>query len=209
MDNASELISLLHALAIGSLLGLEREYRQKPAGFRTIALITIASALFTILSIRLGGTMSPDRVAANILTGIGFIGAGIIFREKGSIRGLTTAATVWAAASLGMACGIGSYSLAWATLGIVLVVLEVFENVQERFLAIYHSRKCIIIVRNPDTVPALENMMRKCGLRFKLVGRSFTRSSLTLHYQLVGKAKNLVVFENKLRTLDGLDGYRF
>ncbi|HNM24169.1 MAG TPA: MgtC/SapB family protein [Saprospiraceae bacterium] len=209
MDHSNDFICLLHALAIGSLLGLEREYRQKPAGFRTIALITVASTLFTLLSIRLGGGVSPDRVAANILTGVGFIGAGIIFREKGTVRGLTTAATVWAAASLGMAAGLGVFSLAWATCGIVLIVLEVFEIVQEHFLALYHSRKCEIIVRNPDTVPELESMMHQCGMRYKLTNKTFTRSSLTLQYQLFGKTNSLSEFENRLRSLEGLDGYKF
>lgn len=91
---------------LGALIGLERELRGYPAGIRTIALVALGSALFTDVSGLLGG---DDRVAAGIVSGIGFLGAGVIFREGYTVRGITTAATIWSAAAVGMAVGAELY----------------------------------------------------------------------------------------------------
>src|SRR5687768_12454562 len=85
---------------LGAFMGLERELRGHPAGIRTLSLVTLGSCLFTDISRLLGG---EDRVAAQVVTGIGFLGAGVIFREGAGVKGITTAATVWAAAAIGMA----------------------------------------------------------------------------------------------------------
>src|SRR5215470_2217720 len=105
---------LLIAAGLAAAIGLEREYHQKPAGLRTNMLIGIGSALFTILSIGFAqaGQGTTDRVAAQIATGIGFLGAGAIMRDRHSIHGLTTAATIWVNAATGMAVGAGAYKLA-------------------------------------------------------------------------------------------------
>ena len=110
----TELIQrLLLAVAIGGLIGAERELRRKSAGFRTNILIALGSAVFTICSLTLGnGIGDPSRIAAQIVTGIGFLGAGTILRNRGSVHGLTTAATVWVNAALGIAAGGGQYRLA-------------------------------------------------------------------------------------------------
>jgi len=98
-----DLTKLLVALVIGAIIGAEREYRTKSAGFRTVILITVGSTLFTIVS----NLMSNDaRVASNIVTGIGFLGAGAIFKEGASVKGLTTATTIWISAAIGMAIGV-------------------------------------------------------------------------------------------------------
>src|SRR5215468_12032217 len=96
---------LLIAAGLSAAIGLEREYHQKPAGLRTNMLIGIGSALFTVLSLSFaqGGQGTSDRVAAQIATGIGFLGAGAILREEHSVHGLTTAATIWVNAAIGMA----------------------------------------------------------------------------------------------------------
>lgn len=86
---------VIAALVIGALIGGEREYRSKAAGFRTMTLICLGSAIFTILSLRIGAPASPDRVASNIITGIGFLGAGVIFKDGITIAGLTTATSIW------------------------------------------------------------------------------------------------------------------
>src|SRR5690242_15513119 len=100
-----QLLKVLIALLVGGLLGLEREYRHKAAGMRTLTLICLGSTLFTMLSAELGYPSSPDRVASNILTGVGFIGAGVIFKGDYTIDGITTAATIWIASALGIAIG--------------------------------------------------------------------------------------------------------
>ncbi len=128
------------AFIIGAVLGLEREFRSKPAGFRTMILISVGSCLYTILSQELGGISSSDRIASNIVTGIGFIGAGVIFKEGISVNGLTTAALIWVTAALGMAIGYKNYPLALVVTIIVVVALFVLEPVQ-RFINKFHRVK--------------------------------------------------------------------
>lgn len=125
---------------IGAILGIEREFRSKPAGFRTMILICVGSCLYTILSQQLGGTASSDRIASNIVTGIGFIGAGVIFKEGISVNGLTTAALIWVTAALGMAVGNKSYTIAIVVTAIVVVVLFILEPVQ-RYIIRFHKVK--------------------------------------------------------------------
>ena len=125
---------------IGAILGIEREFRSKPAGFRTMILICVGSCLYTILSQQLGSASSTDRVASNIVTGIGFIGAGVIFKEGISVNGLTTAALIWVTAALGMAVGYKSYPIAIVVTIIVVVVLFILEPVQ-RYIIKFHKVK--------------------------------------------------------------------
>jgi putative Mg2+ transporter-C (MgtC) family protein len=106
---------------LGGLVGLERELRGYPAGIRTIALVALGSCLFTDVSGLLGG---DDRVAAQIVTGIGFLGAGVIFREGYTVRGITTAATIWSAAAIGMAIGAELYVVGVLGAVFIFLVLE-------------------------------------------------------------------------------------
>lgn len=120
------------AAAFGGAIGLEREYRQKPAGLRTNMLIALGAALFSILSVELGASAgSPDRIAAQVVTGIGFLGAGAILRSGDHIHGLTTAATIWVNAAIGMAAGVGSYTVAAVAAAITLVVLVLLPWMEE------------------------------------------------------------------------------
>jgi putative Mg2+ transporter-C (MgtC) family protein len=121
IDQLEILGRLAMAAVLGGLIGLERELRGYPAGIRTMALITIGAALFTDVSQILGG---DDRIAAGIVTGIGFLGAGVIFREGYTVRGITTAATIWASAAIGMAIGRELYLVAGLGTLLVFVVLE-------------------------------------------------------------------------------------
>jgi putative Mg2+ transporter-C (MgtC) family protein len=121
-----EVIKLALAVLVGGLIGLEREFRDKSAGFRTIIFITVGSTLFTLFSLNLGNETNPTRIAANIVTGIGFLGAGAIMRDGSKVAGLTTAAVIWLAASLGMGLGGGRYLLVGIATAGVLAVLWVF-----------------------------------------------------------------------------------
>lgn len=127
------------AFIIGAVIGLEREFRSKPAGFRTMIFICVGSCLYTILS-KESNTVSPDRIASNIVTGIGFIGAGVIFKEGISVNGLTTAALIWITAALGMAIGYHNYPLAFVVSSMVVIALFVLEPVQ-RFINQLHKVK--------------------------------------------------------------------
>ena len=112
------------AAALGAIIGLERELRQKEAGLRTNILITMGSALFTIMSIEISGPDGdPARIAAQIVTGIGFLGGGAILHTKGTVHGLTTAATIWMNAAIGVAAGAGRYRLAMVATTVTLVTL--------------------------------------------------------------------------------------
>lgn len=127
------------AFVIGAIIGLEREFRSKPAGFRTMILICVGSCLYTILS-KESGADSTDRIASNIVTGIGFIGAGVIFKEGITVNGLTTAALIWVTAALGMAIGYHNYPMAIVVSGIVVIALFVLDPVQ-RFINRFHKVK--------------------------------------------------------------------
>lgn len=124
------------AAVLGGIIGLEREYREKAAGFRTHFLVALGSALFMILSqygfdaaIREMPNVSfdPSRIASQVVTGIGFIGAGTIIFQKNVVRGLTTAAGIWVTAAIGLACGTGLYVLAAVSTLLVLIGLEAFN----------------------------------------------------------------------------------
>src|SRR5574342_200803 len=122
MDNefTEYLIKLGMAVLVGGVIGAEREFQDKAAGFRTIILITLGSTLFTIFSVSMDPGFTRTRIAANIVTGIGFLGAGAMIREGGRIAGLTTAATIWLSAALGMGIGAGELEFAGAATVVTL-----------------------------------------------------------------------------------------
>ena len=134
------------ACLLGAVLGIERELHRKAAGLRTNALIALGSALFTIVGMEMAPAgADPSRVASAIVTGIGFLGAGAILRTGRNIQGLTTAATIWVNAAIGMAVGTGAYGLGIAATAMTLVVLWIVGMVEqrvERHLAEnHHDRK--------------------------------------------------------------------
>ena len=126
---------LILAVVLGALIGIEREVAHKSAGMRTHALVALGSALFTVSPALLSGpTIDPTRIAAQVVTGIGFLGAGIIFLDKSQVKGLTTAAGVWVSAAIGMAVGFGLTEVAvWATLLTILVFLVLWP-IEQRFV---------------------------------------------------------------------------
>ncbi len=122
VPQSAHIILVLCAMLCGLIVGVEREHRQKPAGLRTVMLICVGSTIFTLASILIAGTHSdPGRIAAQVVTGIGFLGAGAIIRDRGTVVGMTTGATIWTVAAIGVVIGAG-YALA----GIVLTLLVVF-----------------------------------------------------------------------------------
>lgn len=139
-----DIIKILIAFALGAMLGLEREYHNKSAGFRTLIMITVGSTLFTIISFRIGSS-TPDRIAANIITGIGFIGAGVIFKEGMKVGGITTAATIWIAAAIGMAVGYGLVYLAICVAVVVLITLLLLTQLETLFDKLRQARVYKII----------------------------------------------------------------
>ncbi|HLQ62161.1 MAG TPA: MgtC/SapB family protein [Candidatus Acidoferrales bacterium] len=127
-------IKLLLAMVLGILVGLEREYTHHPAGVRTMAMVALGACLFTALGQKLvPGGQDPTRVAAQVVTGIGFLGAGAILRLGTSIIGLTTAASIWVVASIGMAVGFGYYTTGVVCALIVLLTLVLIRPIERRF----------------------------------------------------------------------------
>ncbi len=128
------IISLLLAAVFGAIIGLEREIHHKPAGLRTNILICLGAALFTTVSLYMGGgeNESATRIAAQVVTGVGFIGAGAIIREPRGVHGLTTAATIWLVASIGVACGAGLYLLAAFITALSIIILLGLEPLEDK-----------------------------------------------------------------------------
>lgn len=134
---------MLVALALGLLLGLEREARGYPAGLRTVGLVAAGACLFSGLGLipGLAKTIDPTRIAAQVVTGVGFLGAGSILRQGEEVKGLTTAASVWVAAAIGMAVAFGYYTTAVISTVFVLVTLVVLRWAEDKFFPAKRNRR--------------------------------------------------------------------
>ncbi|MFI5149013.1 MAG: MgtC/SapB family protein [Bacteroidia bacterium] len=202
MDNFHEDINkLLISLLVGSIIGAEREYRSKSAGFRTLIMVCVGSTLFTIFSIRIGGT-NPDRIAANIITGIGFLGAGAIFRSENGVSGLTTATTIWMAAALGMGVGSGEYIICCVATPVVLVVLLMFTRL-EKFIDDTHMIRTykIIFRYHADMYDLFEKRFSDFNLKSR-GGKLTKRDEMIIGtWELKGSRKNHDLLTHNL-TLD-------
>ena len=132
MEWTTIVIRLAVSIAVGGLIGLERELEHKPAGLRTIILVCLGSTIFMLIGIELG-LLGNDigRIVAGVVTGVGFLGAGAIIRARGEVYGLTTAATIWLVSGLGLAIGAGYYILAIIASVSVLVVLRILGIVEK------------------------------------------------------------------------------
>jgi putative Mg2+ transporter-C (MgtC) family protein len=159
---------LLWATLLGSVIGIERSVRRRPAGMRTSACVAVASALFTIMSVEIAhatGDTSTTRIASNIVQGIGFLGAGVILREGGSIVGLTTAATIFAVAALGMAAGGGFYAVSGAAAVLILFALILFVYIENLFdLKPRYMLFRISSSQADDLVPEVHSIFTKLGI---------------------------------------------
>jgi putative Mg2+ transporter-C (MgtC) family protein len=134
MNLTGDVSAILLAVCCGAAIGLERQLKHKPAGLRTNILICLGAAVFTIISERMAGDKdSITRIAAQIVTGVGFLGAGAVIQDRGGIHGLTTAATIWLVASVGMACGAKLYMLAVISTLIAIIVLVGLRQLENRF----------------------------------------------------------------------------
>jgi len=129
------------AMLVGLIIGIEREYTHRPAGMRTHILVALGACVISIAGEmiftqyrELGGTPDPARLSAQVITGVGFLGAGTIMREGATVKGLTTAASLWAVACLGLAAGFGYYSLALLGMAFIMITLTVFEALQHRLI---------------------------------------------------------------------------
>ncbi|HVH65174.1 MAG TPA: MgtC/SapB family protein [Candidatus Acidoferrum sp.] len=152
MPNAFDLmLRLFVALVLGAFIGLERERQERAAGLRTVTMVALGSCLFTIVGAYGFAPTDPSRVAAQIVTGIGFLGAGTIFLRKDLVRGLTTAAVIWATAAIGMAAGTAQYFEAVFTTLLILAVLMVLKPVERRFFKRPAEAQVNLIIPRSET----------------------------------------------------------
>jgi putative Mg2+ transporter-C (MgtC) family protein len=180
----NDIIKIFVAFAAGTLLGVEREYRDKPAGLRTIILITVGSALFSLLNLTID-TQSPDRIASNIVTGVGFVGAGVIFKEGMNVKGLTSAATIWVAAAMGMAIGFGNYWLAGTTLFLTLIVLTLLSKFEQILDAKREAKEFkFCFDKDAYSVKKLEDEFTSFKISFTRFRLSKNGNELTAEYRL-------------------------
>jgi len=170
-----ELVSigrLLVAVALGGAVGLERQVHGRPAGLRTHILVCLGSALAMILTASLGPNVDPGRALAGIVTGVGFLGAGVIVKSKEIVRGLTTAACIWFVAALGVVIGQGLYAIALASTAIAIVILVFFDWFAHRLPSVsYHKAHIAGSVRD---IGAMEAKCRQelAALGYRVVGIS-------------------------------------
>ncbi|KAA9346788.1 MgtC/SapB family protein [Larkinella humicola] len=182
-----DILKLLLAMVLGGLIGAEREYRSKSAGLRTTILICVGSALFTIVSRRFS---DDDRIAANIVNGIGFLGAGIIFRQETSVKGLTTAATIWAVAAIGMAVGGGFYDLAVGGFIIIGATLLVLPGLAARIARVNQARQFRIVTTfKHKTLLAYETLFEECGLHPRLQSQQRIGNEIIGIWRVTGSEK--------------------
>ena len=181
-------IKLLLAILFGALIGIEREYRDKAAGFRTIIFISLGATMFSIFSLRLGGNQNPARIAANVVSGVGFLGAGAILHSRRQITGLTTAATIWLVAAVGMAVGSGLYEIAGASTLIILIVLWLFPKVESLITRVREVRTYeITCPLNLEKVKTIDDLFRKSGLGIKRLQRTKSSKGLVCQWEAHGK----------------------
>jgi putative Mg2+ transporter-C (MgtC) family protein len=204
--HAVVLLQVIVAALLGAAIGLEREISAQPAGLRTHMLVCLGSALFTLVGADAVHT-DPTRIAAQVVTGIGFLGAGAILRSGPRVHGLTTAASLWVTAAIGLAVGMRQWYAAAFTTGIALVVLMLVRLFERRLLP---GRQKVEIVLTLEAGAALDEVItRVCGIvpRSKVLGVSYD----AVGQQVVLAAQpaatdELVTLAEHLRTLDRVRG---
>ena len=197
-------LRLMMAVALGSAIGIERAFRDKPAGFRTNILICVGACVFTIASISVvGPNVDHSRIAAQIVSGVGFLGAGAIIRDAKGVVGLTTAATIWSVAALGMAAGLGEFKLAMAgCVGVmfVLVVMPFLSDAIELRRDLMDYR--IVTPRSQDELDRIEARFAEHGL--KIVAQQFFErdQSIVFSIKALGPRKRHDRFRREVLLMD-------
>lgn len=189
-------LHLVVALGAGGIIGLERSYHGRPAGFRTHALVCLASSLLMILTVyhqrwfdassleRIA--IDPTRMAQGIMTGIGFLGAGVIMKEGLTVRGLTTAASIWITAAIGIMIGVGFYFPAGIATALTLIVLSVFRWIERRMPIEFYANLSVAFLRH-EALPEgeLRAMVERQGFVVANMNYSVTDAGKTFEYQMV------------------------
>ncbi len=200
----NDLIKIGIAVLCGAILGLERQYKNKTAGFRTIILICLGSTIFTLISQRAG-----QGVNINLVTGVGFIGAGVIFKDNISVNGLTTAAVIWIAAAIGMATGSGNYMLALISTVLTLLVLVLFRIFEDYLDKIHHEKLLRVVFNssNFDDLLVVEDIIRKHKLELQRRLVEKKDGCLQAAIFIIGNKKNIAKLDEKLLAMPEIKSF--
>ncbi len=183
-----DILKLVLAVVVGGLLGAEREYRSKAAGFRTLILICVGATLFTMFSYKLGGKDDAVRIAANIVSGVGFLGAGAIMRGVGSVVGLTTAAMIWLSAALGIGIGGGEYIVVGVATIAVLLVLWLFPKIEARIDVLQDAKLYeVVCAVNEEKYREIEALFAAGGMKVSRVGREKKGRQMICRWEVRGR----------------------
>ncbi|MDY0931584.1 MgtC/SapB family protein [Chryseobacterium sp. CFBP8996] len=204
----NELLLIFISVFLGLCIGAEREYRNKSAGLRTFILVCFGACLFTILSIKIG-VDDPDRIAANIITGIGFLGAGVIFKGDNKIDGITTATTIWATASIGMAVGSGYVYLSLLGTVLVLLILSSLTYFQTYIDHTHKIREYKIAVSNKESLDYCEELFKRNHLKFVVVKQQFSKGSSSTTWLLTGKNNHHENLIQQMMNDEKIDSFQF
>lgn len=208
MTTSHQLLALLAAAALGGLIGLERELNAQKAGFRTHVLVALGSALFTTVGADVVGS-DPTRVAAQVVTGIGFLGAGAILRDSGGVHGLTTAASLWVTSGTGVACGLGRAGLGAFAVGVGLVALVGFKLLERDVFPRRRGHDVVLeVTETADVMDVVAQASRVLGAAatVRRVERGLSdRTILTLSSPLV-RGYSLLDLTMRLKALDSVVG---
>jgi putative Mg2+ transporter-C (MgtC) family protein len=219
-DLSPHIITSLSAASIlGALVGLEREIHGRPAGFRTHLLVSLGSCLFVLTSIQFyktfgnfSGTMpvgtDPGRIAAQVVTGIGFLGAGAIIRDGTSVRGLTTAACLWVVAAVGVACGIGMYGTALIVTLLAVISLMLLKKIEGFIKKDVYLTIRVWSVDMHDLLPQLEQVLKECSVALVDVSVERNVAESSIYYELETRHRNRDVSCDLIRQMGDIQGIK-
>jgi putative Mg2+ transporter-C (MgtC) family protein len=208
---------LLVAAVLGGLVGWDREKRGKPAGLRTNMLICVGAALVTDLSIRFPGFVAnelvradPARLAAQIVSGVGFLGAGTIIQARGSVTGLTTAATLWVVAAIGMAAGAGFLVEAVGSTALVLLVLYPLGKLEQHVARSRRGRNLrVVATRRNGLVQELAQVLESRGLVVETQSVDLEKDRLVVSFEVIGKEADFRAAREVLLEREDVTGLHF
>jgi putative Mg2+ transporter-C (MgtC) family protein len=207
------ILKLVLAVALGGLIGIERESSQKPAGFRTNILVCVGSAMMMSLAVGLsqGPNATPDtlvRIAAGVITGIGFLGAGTIIHARGMVIGLTTATTIWVVAGLGLVIGAGYYVPALILTALIMATLVIFGKIEDLYLKknVFHYH--LKFKDSPELLSKLRKLSFHHGVKLERLSIKREGAFLLVNFSAAGTEEKEQDFSDALMSLGQLEEFR-
>ncbi len=206
---SEDVVKIVFAIVVGGVIGAEREYQDKSAGFRTIIFICVGSTLFTMFSIKIANNSDPGRIAAQIVSGVGFLGAGAILRDHGRVVGLTTAAMIWLAAALGMGIGSGNYVLSGVGGVVAMIVLWIFPPIEQWIDSMRGTERYeIVTTHSPGRYEELLTLAHEKGLKIMSSKCNKVNDHIVVTMVLRGSPSNQAALSTHLLNDPGVKEFR-